>query len=213
MILRTEKILGLVLLLVMAGFAVWGHYTLPNDLMPVHFGVDGKADGYQPRDIALLIFPAFSFVAMVLLMWVLPPLVPSIKRSEAVYGIVNMSLFAFMTAGQSMLVLSEAGVVMDQVRLIFSGVGLLFIIIGNYMPKMRKNWLMGIRTPWTLSDERVWDRTHRFAGPLFMLAGAITVAGALFAPIDWRAPILITTILSVCFASYVYSWMAAKHLR
>ncbi len=81
------------------------------------------------------------------------------------------------------------------------------------MPKMRRNWLMGIRTPWTLSDERVWDKTHRFAGPLFMLGGLITLGGALFAPADWRVPILMIAVLSVCFASYIYSYIAAKRLR
>jgi uncharacterized membrane protein len=211
--LKTEKVLGAGLLLVMAGFALWGHFNLPDGLIAVHFGVNGKADGYQPRDIGLLVLPGFSLVAMALLLWILPSLMPAIKRSEAVYGIVIMSTFALMTGIQAMLVLSESGVMMDQVRITFAGVGLLFIILGNYMPKMRKNWLMGIRTPWTLSDERVWDRTHRFAGPLFMLGGIVTVTGALFAPVEWRAPILIAAILSVCFASYIYSWVVANRLR
>ncbi|MFT4074680.1 MAG: SdpI family protein [Asticcacaulis sp.] len=211
--LKTEKLLGLALLLIMAGFAIWGHFNLVNTPLAVHFGANGQADGYQSRDVALMIFPGISLVAMVLMLWILPPLAPAVKRSEAVYGIVAMSLFALMTALQIMMVLSAAGLVMDRIRIIFSGVGLLFVILGNYMPKMRKNWLMGIRTPWTLSDERVWDKTHRFAGPLFMLGGAITVAGALFAPVDWRSPILIAAILTVCFVSYAYSYLVAKGIR
>jgi len=211
--LRTEKILGTVLLLIMAGLALWGHFNLPDAPMAVHFNASGVADGYQPRDIGLIIIPGISLVIMALMLWILPPIMPSIERSATVYGIVVMSLFALMTATQAMLVLSEAGMAMDQVRIAFSGVGLLFIILGNYMPKMRRNWLMGIRTPWTLADERVWDKTHRFAGPLFMLGGLITLGGALFAPADWRAPILIGAVLSVCFASYAYSYFTAKHLR
>ncbi len=211
--LRTEKILGAGLLLIMAGLAIWGHFNLPDVAMPVHFNASGMADGYQPRDIALIVIPGISLVVMALMLWILPPLMPSIARSATVYGIVVMSLLALMTATQAMLVLSQAGVAMDHARLAFSGTGLLFIILGNYMPKMRQNWLMGIRTPWTLADERVWDQTHRFAGPLFMLGGAITLAGALFAPIDWRVPILIVAILGVCFVSYAYSWLASKRLR
>jgi uncharacterized membrane protein len=210
--LRTEKILGIALLLVMTGFAAWGHFNLPDTSMPVHFNANGLADGYQPRDIGLIIIPGVSLVIMALMLWILPPILPSIERSATVYGIVVISIFALMTATQAMLVLSEAGVAMDQVQISFSGVGLLFIILGNYMPKMRKNWLMGIRTPWTLSDERVWDKTHRFAGPLFMLSGFLTLGGALFAPADWRVPILVVAVLSVCFASYIYSWITSKRL-
>jgi len=118
-----------------------------------------------------------------------------------------------MTVTQAILVLAAAGVAMDEVRILFSGVGVLFLILGNYLPKTRQNWLMGIRTPWTLSDERVWDKTHRFAGPLFMAAGMAVLWSALFAPLAWRVPVLIVAVLAACFASYAYSYFASRGLR
>lgn len=93
------------------------------------------------------------------------------------------------------------------------GGGLLLIVTGNYLPKARRNHFVGIRTPWTLADERVWDKTHRFAGPVLMLGGvAIAVATFVVPPallsqvfmIGWAVPIVI--ILA-------YSWWVHRTLR
>jgi uncharacterized membrane protein len=214
--LKTEKMLSAVLWLIMAGFAVWAHFNLIDVPMAVHFDSHGSANGYESRDIGVSIIPAVSAVAMVLLLWILPSIMPkahSIQRSEGAYGAVTLTIFAFLTMTQAMLVLSQAGVAMDVIRIIFTGVGLLFVVLGNYLPKTRKNWLMGIRTPWTLSDERVWDKTHRFAGPVFMLGGAVTILSTWFAPVDWRLPVMVIAILTASFGSYIYSYFVARALK
>jgi len=214
--LRSEKILCLLLFAVMAGFAVWGHFNLPDVPVAVHFGPDGQPNGYQPRDMAMILMPAITLVTLIGCLWILPRLLPksaSLERSQTVYGIIMLAVTALLAVCFAGIVMTAAGKAPDILKIVLAGTGLLFVVIGNYMPKMRRNWLMGIRTPWTLADERVWDKTHRFAGPLFMLGGAVTLGGALFAPADWRVPILLIAVLSVCFVSYAYSYFTAKRLR
>jgi uncharacterized membrane protein len=88
-------------------------------------------------------------------------------------------------------------------------VGLQFVILGNALPRARPNWWFGIRTPWTLSNDRVWARTHRVAG--YLLAGAgilLLVAAAL--PRAWTFALGVAAVIAAGFSSLVYSYFAWK---
>lgn len=213
MSLRTEKILSLLLWLVMVGFAIWGHFNLPDGPMAIHFDLNGNANGFAPRDIAVWIGPGLALVVPSLMLWVLPAIMPKgLERSATAYGAVILAISALLTLIQVMLVLSAAGMIFDHIKIISIGVGVVFIILGNYLPKTRLNYIMGIRTPWTLSDERVWDKTHRFAGPLFMLGGVFTVGAAFLGP-QWHLFGLLGGVGVPVVASLVYSYLAAKKLN
>jgi len=213
--LRSEKLLCLGLWLVMAGLSLWGYFHIPDGPVAVHFGLDGTANGFQPRDTALLTMPGIGLAMILLLFWVLPAIMPknaSIDRSAGAYGAVVLSVVALITIIQGTLVLHAAGVPLDIGKVAFSGVGLLFVIIGNYLPKIRKNWIAGIRTPWTLSDERVWDKTHRAAGLWFVIGGLVVLIAGWIAPELWHGPIFIAAILLPSLGSIVYSYLAARKL-
>jgi uncharacterized membrane protein len=213
---RSEKILCLVLLATMVAVAIWGYFHLPDGPVAVHFGLDGAPNGFQPRNMALWLMPAITFATIVLCLWVLPAIMPkhaSIERSQTAYGATMLSAAALLTVAHTAIILTAAGLPMDMPKIALSGVGLLFIIIGNYLPKTRSNWLMGVRNVWTLSDERVWDKTHRFAGPLFMLAGLVIIVMAFIAPIEWQLGMLLAAVFAPAALSYAYSWAAARRLR
>lgn len=215
MFLKTEKILTLALCLAMAGLGVWGHMTLADAPVAVHFGTEG-ADGFMPRDLGLAVLPVMALVMMIVLLWIVPAVMPksaSLERSGAAYGATMLATFALLTGVQAMLVLTAKGVAVDHIRVTTIGVGLLLVIIGNYLPKTRRNYVMGLRTPWALSDERVWDKTHRFAGPLFMLGGLAAVAGAFFGSPQTHVGVLMVCALVPALISFVYSYLVARHLN
>ncbi len=213
MSLRTEKVLSLTLWAIMAGFAVWGHFNLPDGPMAVHFDISGNANGFAPRDVAILMMPGVALGVALLMLWVLPTIMPKgLERSAAAYGAVTMAITALLTLIQAMLILSAAGMAIDHIKTVSIGVGVVFIILGNYLPKTRLNYVMGIRTPWTLSDERVWDKTHRFAGPLFMLGGALAIGAAFMGP-QWHLIGLLGGVGMPVVASLAYSYLAAKKLN
>jgi uncharacterized membrane protein len=91
-------------------------------------------------------------------------------------------------------------------RVLPLGIGILFIVIGNLLPRARPNWFVGIKTPWTLSSDRVWEKTHRLGGRVFVLGGLISVLAALFFP-QWAHFILFAVVLLCSAGAMVYSYV------
>ncbi len=215
MFLKTEKILLPVVWLIIAGIGLWGHLTLPDVPIAVHFGMQGP-DGIMPRDPGLMLMPGLALVLMLLFLWIVPAVMPkpvSPERPGIAYGATLLATFVLLATVQAVLVLMASGMALDPVRIVTIGVGLLLVVVGNYLPKTRHNYIMGIRTPWALADERVWDRTQRFAGPLFMLGGLATIVGAFFGPPQSHIGVLVVAALIPGVASYVYSYLVARRLN
>jgi uncharacterized membrane protein len=180
--LKTETLLSALMVLAMSGFGVWGHFALPDVPIAIHYGLNGQADGFVPRDQALLAMPGLALCLHLGLFAIVPAIAREgalLSRSAAPYGAISLATIALLTTLHIALVLSASGLPIHPVTVTTLGCGLLLIVTGNYLPKARRNHFIGIRTPWTLTDERVWDRTHRFAGPLLM-AGGLGIGAATF---------------------------------
>jgi len=91
-------------------------------------------------------------------------------------------------------------------------IGVLFIILGNYMGKIKPNWFMGIRTPWTLSNEEVWNKTHRLGGKMFILLGLVMICGT-FLPSEtfWKA--FTVSIVIILLIPMIYSYLLYRKLK
>jgi uncharacterized membrane protein len=85
-------------------------------------------------------------------------------------------------------------------------IGILMILIGNYMGKIKNNWFVGIKTPWTLSSENIWNKTHRMGGYMFILFGLIIIVSP-FLPAKWGIVAFITGVILVVFGTMVYSYL------
>ena len=94
-------------------------------------------------------------------------------------------------------------------RVVPIGVGVLLVVIGNLLPRARPNWFVGIRTPWTLSSDRVWEKTHRIGGQVFVAGGMLIVLGALVMP-QWAHVVLLTVILLCTVTVLIYSYVEWK---
>lgn len=92
-------------------------------------------------------------------------------------------------------------------QLVPAALGLLFIVIGNVLPRVRPNWMMGIRTPWTLSSDRVWERTHR-VGYLMTGLGVLLVLAAALAPAAATLILIVVGVVIVSFGTIIYSYLA-----
>lgn len=193
---------------IMAAVSFWALTQLPDAPIPVHWTLDGRADGFGRPASVLFILPAVA-LALSLSFAVVPSLMPpnsDLRRSRTPYGVVWISVILLMLALHLVLVAKVFGAPLDILRLAAVAVGALMALIGNYLPKVRYNYVLGIRTPWTLASERVWDRTHRFAGLLMLLAGLCSILGALVAPTPALVlPALLVPILGASLVSVVYS--------
>lgn len=155
---------------------------LPDDAqIPIHWNLAGEVDGYAPKAVGLLLTPAIA-ILMAGLLAILPSIDPrrtNLVRSGAAYTSIAGTAVVFIGLVHLAVVWAALGNSLDIPRLMGVGAGVLFIVIGNFMSKTRSNWFMGVRTPWTLSSELSWTRTHRLAGRLFALVGAITIVTAI----------------------------------
>ena len=214
--LRNETVLSGLMVLAMAGLGLWGHFALPDALIAIHYNFQGQADGFAPRDQALLIMPAVALVLHLALFSVVPAIARKgelLSRSSAAYGSICLATIALLTKLHMALVLAAAGTPVSPVTVTTLGGGLLLVVIGNYLPKARRNHFIGIRTPWTLADERVWDKTHRLAGPLLM-AGGLAIVGAVFVvPFERLAAVFIAGWAAPLVISLVYSWWVHRAAR
>ena len=164
---------------VLAGFVLAAAmYPVLPDPMPSHFGMDGRPDDYLPKFWGVFLFP-LVMLATTLLLAVLPKISPrgfEMERFAGTWKILRLTMLGFLLLIE-VLVLDAArsGRPLSN-RVVIGAVGLLFVIIGNFLGKVTRNFFAGIRTPWTLANEEVWLRTHRLAGKLFVAAGLLIAA-------------------------------------
>jgi uncharacterized membrane protein len=124
--------------------------------------------------------------------------------------IFQVTMVGFMSLVAILVLLEAKGINVYINRVIFAALGALFIVMGNYFGKIRKNFFLGIRTPWTLASDEVWARTHRLAGRLFVLLGIFMLAGILVTLPSWLWVGMIGVIVLV---PVVYSYLAYRRLR
>lgn len=187
---------------------------VPNP-MPTHWNAAGVPDGYGSRFVGVMLVPLMS-VGLYLLFLVLPRIDPrqaNYIRFADTYRFFRNLIILFMLF---VYVITLVAVFRPGYRLnsawMFGGVGFLLAALGNYMPRVRSNWFVGIRTPWTLSSERVWRETHRFGGRVFVAGGvAIAIAG-LLKP-SWSGAIVIFGCVALAIIPVAYSYVVFRRLK
>lgn len=172
------------LLLLLVGMFVLAFATLPTapERIPMHWGLKGEVDRYGGRLEGLFALPALA-VFVYLLMLFLPRIDPgraNYERFAGAYYALRVAVLLIFAVLYGVTHLIIRGVQIDMPKVVGLMVGALFFLLGNLLGKIRPNWFVGVRTPWTLSSKRSWTRTHRLAGWVFILGGiAIMAAGVL----------------------------------
>ncbi len=179
---RPMILLSVAVVAAMLVLAAWAWAQLPADAqVPVHWGVDGRPDGFADKTVGLFLLPGIAALIAILLA-VIPSIEPrraNLERSGKPYGATWIGVMLLLGVIHVLAVGVALGAELDVTRIVLMAAGALFVVIGNYLPKTRPNYLLGIRTPWTLTSDLSWTRTHRVGGRLFMLEGAILVASGL----------------------------------
>ncbi len=178
--MKTSKTLVIALGTVALSFLISAYfYPRMDEMLASHWNAAGEADGYMPKFWALFIVPFIS-AGLLLLLAAIPridPLKANIGKFRGHYNLFILAMPVFMLYLHLLTIAWNLGLVFDFVRALAPAFGFLFYIIGVVMENTKRNWFIGIRTPWTMSSERVWDKTHRTGGRLFKAAGVIAVLG------------------------------------
>ena len=191
---------------VLIGIICWDR--LP-DVMATHFGINNEANGFSSK-----VFAVFGLPAVLLAVLWLGAFVTSHDPKKQNISPKMFTLMLWIAPVISLVVAAtmypvNLGYELD---IAFFGellLGLMFIIVGNYLPKARQNYTIGIKIPWTLANEENWNRTHRLAGFLWMICGAVMIVISLmrFVPAQWLVGVFLIMVLVPCIYSY---WLHVK---
>ena len=201
------------LILTLAAFAttIIFYKSLP-DLIPIHWNIYGEVDNYAKKSIGafmppflmLLIWPAMIYLPK------LDPKKENYKTFQASYDIIIGFLVSFFFGLHVITLLSSLGYRIAINKFLFIMLGLLFMVIGNYLPKAKSNYFYGVRTPWTLSSEISWKRTHRLAGKLFVASGLLIILSTFIVSAKVQSLVILLTIAVSSVIPIVASYLYAK---
>ncbi|MDD2482386.1 MAG: SdpI family protein [Lutispora sp.] len=202
------------ILIVIAAFAISLYfYPMLPDKIPTHWNFKGEIDGYSGKLSGAFLMP-FMNLAMYGLFIFLPALDPkkeSYKLFESTY-IYFRYLFHVFLLGMHIIIMAAAlGHDIDTGRLVMLGVSLLFMFMGNVMGRLKHNYFVGIKTPWTLASEEVWTKTHRLGAILMTAGGLIGVILALLrVNPGWM---FVLVLMLPAFIPIVYSYVIFNRLK
>ncbi len=175
--------------------------------IPVHWGLSGQVDRYGGKVEGLLVPPLMA-LGIYLLLLVAPRIDPGRKSYSlfaASYTTIRLVIVTFLAGLYGVTHLALRGYPVDVSTLVPLGVGGLFVVLGNLMGKLRPNWFVGIRTPWTLSSKEAWVKTHRLGGWLFIVTG-LGLMGSSLAHAPWASAACIGLLLVAIVGVYAYSY-------
>ena len=202
----------LIIILIPIGLLATFYNKLPNELA-THFGISGEPNGYQGK-ITFLLFNIFLLIGVPLLMKVtryIDPQKRNYDKFEPTYDIFRLIFSAFLSVMMITLLFYNLGHSVNIQMIILLCIGILFMFLGNYMSRIRFNYTIGIRTPWTLANEEVWRRTHRLGGPLWLTGGLLVIILA-FLPGNIAFIYMMIVLAIITIIPMVYSYFLFKKL-
>ncbi len=196
---------------IIASFYFFSHFP---SRVAIHWNLYGQPDRWADKTFAAFFFPAL-IVAIYILMIFAPLLDPRKNRYQEfskIYGIIRLALITFLSILYFISSLNALEINIPIHKTVPIGTGLLFVIIGNFLPKIKNNWFVGIKTPWTLSSEEVWNKTHRLGGKIFVLGGFLLMVGVLLPPSTYLV-LLPLVILLMVGGTVGYSYFIWQKLK
>lgn len=210
--MKLQSILTIALILLAFAASVFFSPQM-SEQMATHWNASGQVDGYMPKFWALIFMPIL--MAMVAgMMYFFPtidPLRKNVEKFREHYDNFIAVLMGFLLLVHLQTLLWNAGTMIDPGITVPLGLAVLMVYIGFMMGKAKRNWFIGIRTPWTLSSDEVWDSTHALGSKLFMAAGVVVAIGT-FIP-QYRFLLVIVPVLIAALVPAVYSYFEFRKLR
>ncbi len=202
-----KHLIPFIIILASIVMSVVAYPHLPAEI-PTHWGLDGEVNRYSGKLFALSMIPLILTLVYGMMVF-LPKIDPKKENYTKFmdsYRIIIYSIMAFTLVVQAITILIPLGYDININVVIPVLIGLLFIILGNYMQRAKQNFFLGVKTPWTLSNEVVWTKTHRLASRLFVLSGICFVVVG-FLPNAWMLPVMILSIILASIVPIVASYL------
>lgn len=213
--LETLKKEWFILVILIVPFFVSSYFwnDLPDEV-PTHFNMRGEADDWGPKWMAAYLFPMIGLGTYLLILF-LPAIDPKkkIESAQKPVAAIRMFMSVFMVGIYAFVMAASLGSTINFSSYILIGVGMLILIVGNYMNSIKPNYFIGIRTPWTLENPEVWKRTHRLSSKIWIAGGLLLMLSPLVSEMI-RFEYLIYIIVGVLAGiPLVYSYVIYKKIE
>ena len=206
-----KEILPIVLIVFAFSFGLLMYPKLP-DQIPSHWNIEGEIDNWSAKNFAVFFFPALTLFVYLLMTFI--PLIDPFRKNYLKFSRPYFWFrFLFVTFLISLYLYTLGAAFGAELKInyfIIPALAVFYILLGLFMPKIKRNYFVGIRTPWTIHSEQVWDETHRFAGRAFIIAGIASLIG-LFLP-EYSFVIFIIAIMSAVIMSATYSYFVFRRM-
>lgn len=181
-------------------------YNSLPDQVATHFDFNGVPDGYSSK-----VFAAFGLPAILLILNIITNIFLDNDPKKANVSKVIITLSKWMIPVisvfvQSMVIAYAIGKNIKISMFLSIFVGILIMILGNYLPKCKQNYTVGIRTPWTLNNEEIWNKTHKISGYIWVFGGVIIIISS-FIAVEW---IMFVVIIIIALLPLIYSYILYK---
>ncbi|MFB6202719.1 MAG: SdpI family protein [Halorhabdus sp.] len=207
---RQRTLLGVGLAALTAGVGIAFRNQLPAQVA-IHFGPSGYPDNWVAKPIALALLPVLQ-VVMVGFFAAIPridPLGENIREFRQAYNAFVLLIIGFLGYVHTLLIVWNAGYNFAMSQALVPAVAVLYYVAGTVMEHAEQNWFIGIRTPWTLSNEQVWAHTHSLAGTLMKVVAVVALGGLLFP--SYAVAFLAVPAALVAAIATIYSYWDYRH--
>jgi uncharacterized membrane protein len=193
-------------------------YTALPDQVPLHFDLNGNVNRYGSK-MELWVVPLLVNVLTYVLLRFAPSIDPKdqIRKMGSKWYYFKLAILLMMTVISFWIIFETSTFMTTSSRdmdtsWIFLATGILFVVVGNFLPAVKPNYFVGIRTPWTLESDLVWRKTHRLGGWLFVTIGIIVATAAIFLESTIAFYVLIGTTLGLVLITAIYSYLQFKKI-
>lgn len=203
---KTSTIISGVLIAIALAAGLVLYARLP-DPMPSHWNAAGEIDGYMSKFWGVFLMPILT-IALTGFFLIIPqidPLKANIAKFRGAFNWFIVAFVAYMLYIHALTLAASLGFQFNMTMMLLPVVGILFIGIGYMMKQAKRNFFIGIRTPWTLSSETVWDETHKLGSKLFVLGGVVTIISAFLGEAGFW--LMMIAIMVAAFVPIVYSYI------
>ena len=204
-------IIAIIVVLYIFGFFIYPY--LP-ERVPSHWNMAGEVDGYSSRIFHILFLPTLILLLYLLMSFapILDPRPDSYKKFQNIFEGFRWLMVGFMVLLYIVTTLFALGYPLSIGKTMRFAIGLLLAFIGNYFGKIKHNYTFGIKTPWTLANEEVWNKTHWVSGPLWVITGLIWML-SIFIAEKLSFFICMSLLIIVSLYGIVYSYILFKKLQ
>ena len=184
------------------------------ETVPTHWNLEGEIDNWGSKWTMVMI-PFLLPLLTYIIFTIVPKIDPKnkIQSDSGKYQNLKFALTTFMAVLAVFILYSIKEQSLTNPNYIILGLGFLYIILGNYMKTLKANYFIGIRTPWTLENEKVWKTTHILAGKLWFVGGLLVIVSSLLTKNAFNSIFFLATTLTITIIPIVYSYLQFKKIN